>query len=43
MTILSKDDLDSFTDRVDEASILIDGLKNGKLPIEYVDKRIEEV
>ncbi len=34
---------DDFVDRVDEVSRLIEGLKDGSLPAEYVDQRESEI
>ena len=39
----SAEDAEEFIDRVDEVTLLIEGLKDGTLPAEYVDTREEEI
>ena len=40
---LEEEEVDTFVDRVDEVTRLIEGLKDGTLPPEYVDKREAEI
>ena len=43
MAIASESDLQNFHNKVDEVSRLIEGIRDNRLPMDYVDKRIDEV
>ena len=38
-----EEEFEDFEDRIDEVSRLIEGLKDGSLPADYVDKREGEI